>query len=332
MAAILVLLQALLFKSVLEESLKSMSKADRLKYNRGKSVRNILRSCRRGPQDDAQKEAMEYYDSVMANVEEKVKTRLAEISESNSDCFIEVLRLSGFPEVILCRSNVYQTIMFAYTHIKIMSDHLQTIRLDSRELLSQLEVYSKLLAAFSPSIILEILKELGKTENELATDINVVCKTRFYSFHDIFTILMQLNSVEFLRIQAFAILHAAFVETDASNWSETLFGIMKECVCSILGNPKLGDLMKIEFIMEFVPKLVKLLEETSFWKESQVFFVENFRVMYDNIYLFSQPGFLLSADYTKVFAKFPNSGFPSTLQELPAFLNSKLFEKYTKLR
>ena len=309
-----------------------MSKADRNKYDCGESVRKKLTTCQRRPQNDREKSALEYYNSVMANVEEKVKARLAKISESNSDCFIEILRLSGFPEAILCASGVYQTIMLAYVHIKIMSDHLRTIRLDSRELLSQLQVYSKLLEAFSPRIITEILEDLCKKENDLAKDINDVCRTSFYSFHDIFTILIHLNSVEFLRIQAFAILNAAFVETDSSKWSKTLFEIMKDCVYSILWNPKLTSLNKIEFIMEFVPKLVKLLEETSFWKSDQLFFGENFRIIFDNICIFSQPGFLLPEDYTTVFAKFPQSFFPKTIQELPAFLNSRLLENYTRLR
>jgi hypothetical protein len=204
--------------------------------------------------------------------------------------------------------------------------------LDSRELLSQLEVYSKLLEAFSSRIIMEILKELDKTENDLAKDINNVCKTSFYSFHDIFTILIQLNSTEFCRIQAFAILNAAFVETDASKWSKTQFEIMKNCVCSILGNPKLVALKKLEFIMEFVPKLVKLLEETRLWKSDQLFFGDNFRIIFDNICFFSKPGFLLPEDYTKVLEIFPGSFFPKTAQELPAFLNSRLLENYTRLR
>jgi len=332
MIAILMLLQALLFKSVLEAMLQAMSAADRLKYNCGESVSKSLISCRRGPQNEMENNAMAYYNSVMADVKEKVKSRLAEINESNSDCFIEVLRLSGFPDVILCRSNVYQTIILAYLHIKMMSDHLRTIRLDSRELLSQLEVYSKLLEAFSSRIIMEILKELCKTENGLADDINNVCKTSFFSFHDIFTILIQLNSVEFCRIQAFAILNAAFVETDASKWSKTRFEIMKNCVCSILGNPKLVALKKLEFIMEFVTAMIKLLEDTSFWKSDQLFFGDNFRIIFDNIFLFSQPGFLLPEDYTKVLASFPESFFPKTVQELPAFLNSRLLENYKKFK
>jgi hypothetical protein len=176
------------------------------------------------------------------------------------------------------------------------------------------------------------VKELTKIEVELVTDLNSLCKTRFYSFQQIFAGLMQPNSFEFKVIQAFSLLNAAMVEKDVSRWSRDNFQIMRICVVSILGDSKLTALQKLEFIMEFVPKLVKLLEETSFWKESQVFFGVHFKIMFDNIRVFSRPGFIQPADYTTVLAKFPKSGFPPTLQELPAFVQSKLWDNYNTLK
>lgn len=332
MIAILALLNALLFRSILEELLKSMPHADRKKYNHGESVSRNLRSFNRDPQSEDESDALKYYNIVMANVEERFQARLAKIIKSKSDCFIEVLRLSGFPEVMLCSSNVYHTIMFAYAHIKSMSNHLQTICLDSPDLLCQLDAYSKLLVAFTSNIISEMIQKLPKTENELVTDINAVYMTGFYSFNQIFEGLIKPSSVEFKKIHAFAILNAAMREEDVSEWSSHHFETMRKCVVSILGDSKLTALQKLEFIMEFVPKLVKLLEETSFWKESQVFFGVDFKIVFDNIRVFSQPGFLQPADYTTVLAKFPKSGFPSTLQELPAFVQSKLWDNYIKLK
>ena len=332
MIAILALLQALLFKSVLEAMLQAMSEADRRKYDHGENVRKILSSCSRGPQNDLEKDALKYYTSIMADVEEKVKARLAEISESNSYCFIEVLRLSGFPKVMLNNSNVYQTIILVYAHIKSMSNHLQTICLDSPDLLCQLEAYLKLLAAFTPNIISEILKELPKTENELTRDINAVCVTSFYSFSQFFASLMQPTSVEFKKIHAFALLNAAMHEKDVSKWSPVHFETMKNCVVSILENTKISRLQKVEFIMQLVPKLIKLLEESTIWKDDKTCFHGNFRIMFEVIHVFSRPGFFDSADYTSVLHKFPNSVFPPTLQELPAFVKYKLQDNYNRLK
>jgi hypothetical protein len=70
MIAILTLLQELLSQSVLEALLKSMSKADRRKYDHGESVQKTVVVCRRSPQNDLEKAALEYYNSVMADVDE----------------------------------------------------------------------------------------------------------------------------------------------------------------------------------------------------------------------------------------------------------------------
>jgi len=332
MIAIKALLKVLFFRSILEATLQAMSEADRRKYDHGESVSKILSSCRRGPQNDLEKDALKYYTSIMADVEEKVKARLAEISESNSDCFIEVLRLSGFPDIVLDSSNVYQTIVFACVHIKSMSDHLRTIRSDSPVLLRQLEAYSKLLVAFTPSIIWEILKELGMKEDKLTADINTVCVTSFYSFSQFFASLMQPTSVEFKKIHAFALLNAAMHEKDVSKWSPDHFEIMKNCAVSILENTKISPLEKVEFIMQLVPNLIKLLEESTIWKEDKTCFHGNFRLMFEVMHGFSRPGFLQAADYTTVLQKFPDSGFPPTLQELPAFMKSKLQDNYNRLK
>jgi hypothetical protein len=268
----------------------------------------------------------------MTDVEMQFKARLAEIIRSNSDCFIEILRLSGYPEVILCSSNVYLTIMLAYVHIKSMSDDLRTIRLDSPGLLSQFEDYSSRLAAFTPSIISGILKELGKTDVKLVEDLKVSFMINYFSFNQIFTGLMQPTSVEFKKIHAFALLNAAMHEKDVSKWSPVHFETMKNCVSSILVDTKISALEKLEFIIKYVQKLINMLEKTSLWKTDGLFFGDNFHIMFDNIKLFSQPGFLQSVDYITVLQKFPDSGFPSALQDLPSFLNTKLWENYRKLK
>ena len=331
MIAILSLLKALLIQSFLEASLKSMSDADHKKYDCGESVRKKLTTCQRGPQSEDEEAARDYYDSVMADVDKTVKAKLAEI-KSNSDCFIELLRLSGFPEVILSCSNIYQIIILAYVHIKSMSDHLRTIRSESPDLLRQLEAYSKLLAVFTPSIISEFLQEIKKQESDLVRDINIVCFSCFSSFDQVFASLMQSTSVEFMKYRAFALLNAAMVETDVSKWSPVHFETMKNCVVSILGNTRLTILQKLEFIMQFVPKMIEMLEKSSLWKTDGLFFGENFRIMFDNIIPFSCLGFVNSADYTTVLHMFPNFGFPPTLQELSAFMNSKLWDNYTRLK
>lgn len=334
MTAILDLLQVLLFKSVLEASLQAMSEADRQKYDCGEKATKILKFCRKLGRNltEEEKEAVGYYKSVIADGDKTFKTRLAEISESNSDCFIEILRLSGFPTVILCSSNVYMTIMSAYMHIYIMSKNLREIRLDSPDLLNKLDDYSSRLAAFTPSIISEILQELPKAEVELVTDINMVYMTGFCSFHQFFSGLMQPNSFEFKVIQAFSLLNAAMVEKDVSKWSPGNFETMKDCVCAVLGNTRISNLEKLQFIGGFVPKLIKMLEETSLWKSEGVFFSENFRIMFDNIRGFSRPGFLQVQEYTKVLTQFPDSGFPSTLEDLGSFLHINLLEKFDILK
>jgi hypothetical protein len=332
MIAILDLLKALLLQSIIEESLKSMSKADRKKYDCGQSVRIALTTCLRSPQCDEQKSDLEYYKSVMADVDKTFKTKLAELMKSNSACFIELLRLSGFPDVILCRSNVYHTIMLAYVHVNSMSNHLRTICLDSPDLLRHLEAYSNLLVVFTPDIISEILKELGKTKDELATEINKVCMTQFYSFSQIFASLIQPTSVEFMKLRAFAILNAAIVEKDVSKWSEDNFETMRSCVVSILGNTKIVPLQKLEFIMQFVPKMIKLLEESTIWKPENTCFHGSFRPMFEAIHTFSHPGFLKTEDYTTALQKFSESGFPHTLQELSKFLTVNLWDNYNRLK
>lgn len=332
MRATQALLNGLLLRSILEAMLQAMSEDDRKKYYYGESVRKALTTCQRRPQNDREKSALDYYDSVKADVDEKLKAKLAGI-KSNADCFIELLRLSGFPEVILCASGVYQTIILAYVHIKSMSDHLLRIRLDSPELLHKLEAYSKLLAVFTPSIISEILREiLGVNGSYLVRDINDVCFTCFFSFDQVFASLMQPNSVEFMKLRAFALINAAMVETDVSKLSPDNFETMRICVVSILGNAKLSTSQKLEFIMMFVKMLINLLEKTSLWKTDGLFFGENFRIMFDNIMPFSQLGFVDSADYTRVLQNFPDSEFPAALKELPAFLNSRLLQNYTRLR
>ena len=331
MIAILVLLKALLLRSVLEAMLQAMSEDDRRKYHHGENVRKALTTCQRRPQNDLQQSALDYYDSVKADVDEKLKAKLAGI-KSNADCFIELLRLSGFPEAILCSLNVYQPIILAYVHIKSMSDHLRTIRKDSPDLLSQLEAYSKLLAVFTPSIISEILREIKKQESDLVRDINTVCVMQFCSFSQVLAGLMQPNSVEFIKLRAFALLNAAMVETDVSKWSPDIFKTMKDCVVFILGNATLTTLQKLEFIMMFVQMLINLLEKTSLWKTDGFFFGENFRIMFDTITPFSRLGFVISADYTTVLQKFPDSEFPAALKDFSSFLNSKLWDNYTRLK
>jgi hypothetical protein len=332
MFTILDLLKASLPQSILEASLKSMSESYRKKYYRGQSVRIALTTCQRDPQGDEQKSALEYYDSVMADVDKTFKAKLAELMKSNSACFIELLRLSGFPEGILCTSGVYQTIILAYVHVHSMSDHLRTICLDSPDLLHNLEAYSKLLAVFTPNIISEILKEIKKQEGELATDINKICMTQFCSFSQVLASLMQPNSVEFMKLQLFAIMKAAIVETDVSKWSPGNFETMKNCVVSILGNTKIVPSQKLEFLMQFVPKMIKLLEESTIWKPENTCFHGSFRLMFEAIHSFSMPGFVDSADYTTALQKFSESGFPHTLQDLSKFLTVNLWDNYNRLK
>jgi hypothetical protein len=84
--------------------------------------------------------------------------------------------------------------------------------------------------------------------------------------------------------------------------------------------------------MQLVPKLIQLLEGSTIWKEDKTFFHGSFRPMYESIGCFANPGFVDIVDYTKVLVQFPKSGFPLTLQELPAFLKSKLCDNYDKLK
>jgi hypothetical protein len=213
-----------------------------------------------------------------------------------------------------------------------MSDHLRIIRLDSPGLLSKLEDYSSLLAAFTPSIISEILKELGKTDVNIVEDLNVGFMTSYHSFHQIFTGLMQPTSVEFKKVRAFALLNAAMHEKDVSRWSPYHFETLTNYVLSILGDSKRSNSQKLEFIMQLVPKLIQLLEKTTLWKADCTFFSKSFRVMFESISCFANPGFFENADYQEGLKQFPMSGFPPTLQELPAFVKSKLWDNYNKLK
>jgi hypothetical protein len=107
---------------------------------------------------------------------------------------------------------------------------------------------------------------------------------------------------------------------------------MKNCVVSILGNTKLTALQKLEFIMGFVPKLVQLLEGSTIWKQDKNLFHGSFHTMYESIKCVANPGFFEVDDYKTVLEKFPMSGFPPTLKELPAFVKSKLWDNFIKLK
>jgi hypothetical protein len=325
------LLAHLIFVSFLSKSLLSMSEHEKKRYEHGKNVQMRISVFRREITAAKDKEALLFYKSVISKVNEQVKAKQAEIGDCALNQFIAYLLFSGYPEGILDRSDVYKTILDLYNYIKSVSEGLREVALNRLDLSDRLDAYRKLLDAFDTVIISDILELLGKTKEQLVRDLNERQQKRHFTLSQFSSDLLHPHMFDFKTLQVFAAINQAMTEKDVSKLSSD-FEIWMNYLLEILGTSTVQPSRKIEFIIQFVPKLVNFLEKTTVWRTSDLIYHHFLQIVFPNIAFFAKLGSIEKTDYNEVLKKFPRSGFPPTLGELSAFFESNLLVKFRELK
>jgi hypothetical protein len=325
------LLKVLLLKSLLHAYLKSISEDERAKFVEGEQINSVGHTIQNQKLTDAKKDAVKFYIETREILQRQVKERQVEIGESIFAQFVEILRLSGYPDELLIREDIFQTIVNIYTHLKRVSDGLLSTNPATPNLLQKLDMYSKLFAGFDREIVSFILKWLVKKDDELVQALNATNPSSSHNkLSQFWSDLVCPHSADFKFIQACGIMNVARSEPNPIK-----LGFQLEKFSQIINNlSHLPDgtttklLMNMLFML--VPAYSSFLEETIVWKTDPAKIDDSLRKIDTAFIQIAQmiPRFVLQKDYANQLQKFPSSGFPPLLEHLRVFVREILFKKY----
>jgi hypothetical protein len=328
------LLKVLLLKSLLHAYLKSISEDERAKFVEGEQIYSIGHAIQDQKLTDAKKHAVKFYRETRDMLQRQVKERQVKIGESIFAQFVEILRLSGYPDELLIREDIFQTIVNIYMHLKRVSDGLLSTNPATPNLLQKLEMYSKLLAGFDREIVSFILQRLFKKDEVLVQALNA---TNPSSSHDklsqFWSDLVCPHSADFKFIQACGIMNVARSEPNPIKLScqlEKFAKIIENLACFPHGTTT--ELL-MNMLFTLVPAYSSFLGETSVWKNPCAKISDSLLRKIDTAFIqIAQtiPRFvlLLQEDYANQLQKFPSSGFPHLREHLHGFVREILLKKY----
>ena len=324
-------LEVLLLKMLLGDYLKSISAADRQKFLHGEQI-NCFPS-RSPTQSDDGVEAYKYYEDVVKVVQKQVKKRLVEIGESPFQQFIQILRLSGYPEKILVQDDIFQTIRNAYDHLKSESERLKSIDCAIPDLLKKLDAYSKLLKAFDREIISVILQRLFIKEETLVNYVNETHSMSFANLSLVLLDLMQSGSFEFKLFEALGTLSLAKSEQDPLRLRSELQNLSK-IVEWLSSDTRVCQGVFMKMLLTLAPDFIQFLEKTNVWKDSRTDMQRSFWNIYAAFLKIAQyvSKIVTQDDYATELQKFPSSGFPPQLRDILDFFRVNLLQKYEDLK